>query len=56
VCRYARATTADELIIQTPKRGSHLDPHTDYLAEHWQEGCTNAVRRPAAVEVRGPRG
>jgi hypothetical protein len=56
VCRYARATTADELITQTPKRGSHLDPHADYLAKRWQEGCTNAVRLTAAIRARGDRG
>ncbi|WP_433665202.1 ISL3 family transposase [Nocardia sp. CA-128927] len=43
VRRYARATSADELLTQALRRGSALDAHTAYLAERWQQGCTNAA-------------
>ncbi|MEV6254176.1 ISL3 family transposase [Nocardia sp. NPDC051911] len=56
VRRYARAGSADELLTQSPKRGSALDPHTAYLAERWQQGCTNAATLTGELRERGYRG
>jgi hypothetical protein len=56
VRRYAQVTTAEELLTQVPKRGSALDTHVDYLARHWQEGCTNAAILAAELRERGYRG
>ncbi|WP_445183591.1 hypothetical protein ACTXG6_34805 [Pseudonocardia sp. Cha107L01] len=56
VRRYARATSAEELLTQTPKRGSQLDPHTRYLAMRWQQDCTNAVALTAEIRSRGYTG
>jgi transposase len=54
--RYTRAATADELLTDVPKRGSCLDPYTDYLAQRWAEGCANAVRLTEETRARGYRG
>jgi len=56
VRRYTRAVTADELLTDVPKRGSCLDPYTDYLAQRWAEGCVNAVRLTEEARARGYRG
>lgn len=56
VRRYARATSADELLTQVAKRGSELDAHAAYLVGRWQEGCTNAARLAAELRERGYRG
>jgi hypothetical protein len=53
VRRHLRATSAEELLTQTPRRGSQLDPYTGYLAMRWQEDCTNAVE--LAREIRRAR-
>lgn len=54
--RYVRAASPDELLTTVPRRGSDLDAHTAYLAQRWQEGCTNAVRLAHEVRDRGYRG
>jgi transposase len=51
VRRYARAATADELLTELARRGSELDAHTGYLAQRWQEGCTNAARLDKELRV-----
>jgi transposase len=56
VRRYARATSAEELLTQTPQRGSQLDPYTGYLAMRWQQDCTNAVALTAEIRNRGYTG
>ena len=56
VRRYARATSAEELLTQTPQRGSQLDPYTGYLAMRWQQDCTNAVALTAEIRSRGYTG
>ncbi len=56
VLRYARATTAEELLTQMPRRTSKLDAHTAYLVQRWQEGCTNAARLAEELRGRGYRG
>lgn len=54
--RYARAVSADELLTAAPQRGSELGAHAAYLAQRWQEGCTNAVRLAGELRERGYRG
>jgi transposase len=56
VRRYARAATAEELLTQNPKRGSQLDPFTEYLAMRWEQDCTNAVQLTAELRQQGYRG
>jgi transposase len=56
VRRYARASTAEEMLTQNPKRGSQLDPFTGYLAMRWGQDCTNAVELTAEIRRRGYRG
>jgi transposase len=56
VRRYARATSAEELLTQTPQRGSQLDPYAGYLAMRWQQDCTNAVALTAEIRNRGYTG
>ena len=43
VLRYARAATAYDLFTAMPRRGSELHAPTAYLAQRWQQGCTNAA-------------
>ncbi|WP_204038229.1 ISL3 family transposase, partial [Micromonospora qiuiae] len=56
VRRYIRAATADELLTETAPRARGLDEHTSYLAERWEQGCTNATRLTAELRERGYRG
>lgn len=56
VRRYARAASAEELLAQALRRASVLDEHTAYLAERWQEGCTNARLLFGELRERGYRG
>lgn len=56
VRRYARAATADELLTEVVRRGSELDAHIGYLAQRWQEGCTNSARLAIELGERGYRG
>lgn len=56
VLRYARAASTDDLLTAVPRRGSELDAHTTYLAQRWQEGCTNADRLADELRERGYRG
>jgi transposase len=56
VRRYVNAATAEELLTQVTRRGRELDAHLDYLAQRWQEGCTNAARLAHELRARGYRG
>jgi transposase len=56
VRRYINAATAEELLTQVARRGRALDAHLDYLAERWQEGCTNAAWLAQELRARGYRG
>jgi transposase len=56
VRRYARAACAEDLLTQTPKRGSQLDPYLGYLAMRWEQDATNAVELTAEIRHRGYRG
>jgi hypothetical protein len=51
-----RAATANDLLTDMPRRGSQFDAHTAYLAQHWQEGCTNAARLTTELREHGYRG
>ena len=39
-----------------PRRGIELDAHTAYLAQRWQEGCTNAAHLTGELRQHGYRG
>lgn len=56
VLRYARAAKADDLLTAMPRRGGELDAHAAYLAQRWQEGCTNAAHLTSELRERGYRG
>ncbi|SPL98724.1 Mobile element protein [[Actinomadura] parvosata subsp. kistnae] len=56
VLRYVRAATAEELLTQPTRRESMLDQHVGYLAQRWQEGCTNAAWLTQELRQRGYRG
>jgi hypothetical protein len=56
VRRYINAATAEELLTQVARRGRALDAHLDYLAQRWQEGCTNAAWLAQELRARGCRG
>ncbi|WP_458247004.1 ISL3 family transposase [Streptomyces sp. MAI_2237] len=43
ILRFSRATTPEELFTgQWQSRATKLDAYKPYLAQRWQEGCTNA--------------
>jgi transposase len=56
VRRYLRAATADELLTEIVPREHELDEHVAYLAERWEQGCTNAASLTAELRGRGYRG
>jgi transposase len=56
VRRYLRAATADELLTETVPRERELDDHAAYLAQRWEQGCTNAVLLSTELRERGYRG
>ncbi|WP_317797393.1 ISL3 family transposase [Actinoplanes sichuanensis] len=56
VLRYLRAATADELLTEVVPRTRDLDKHLAYLAERWEQGCTNAAWLTAELRERGYRG
>ena len=56
VRRYLRAATADELLTETAPRTRQLDTHVAYLAERWEQGCTNAKWLTTELRERGYRG
>ncbi|MEV0733389.1 transposase [Polymorphospora sp. NPDC050346] len=56
VRRYLRAATADELLTELVPRARELDEHVAYLAERWEQGCTNAARLTTELRDRGYRG
>ncbi|PZG22599.1 hypothetical protein C1I95_04880 [Micromonospora craterilacus] len=56
VRRYLRAATTDELLTETVPRARELDQHAAYLAERWEQGCTNAAWLTTELRDRGYRG
>lgn len=54
--RYLPAATAEELLTETVPRARGLDERTAYLAERWEQGCTNAVTLTTELRERGCRG
>jgi hypothetical protein len=43
VRRFVRASSLEELQAKTLQRASLLDGYTDYLHQHWTQGCTEAA-------------
>ncbi|WP_297542999.1 transposase [Amycolatopsis sp.] len=56
VRRNTQAASAEDLLTEVDRRGSELDVHTEYLAQRWQEGCTNVARLATELRARGYRG
>lgn len=56
VLRYLRAATADELLTEVVPRTRDLDRYVAFLAERWEQGCTNAAWLTAELRERGYRG
>ncbi|MEV5380829.1 transposase [Streptomyces nondiastaticus] len=56
VRRYARAATADELIVPPRSQHSPLRPFQSYLNERWNEGCTDSARLYEEIRSLGYRG
>ncbi|MFD0574931.1 ISL3 family transposase [Dactylosporangium darangshiense] len=56
VRRYRLAATADELLTDPATRSRELDEHVPYLAERWQQGCTNAALLTTELRDHGYHG
>lgn len=58
VRRFARATTPQELLVNTStgRRPRLLDAYAPYLAQRWNQGCTNAERLCQELRERGYQG
>jgi transposase len=56
VLRFARAATADELLVKATSRENSLDPFKPYLNQRWNEGITDATVLHAELHARGWRG
>jgi transposase len=56
VRRYLRAATPDELLTETVPRERELEEYVGYLAERWEQGCTNAASLTTELRERGYRG
>jgi transposase len=56
VLRFARAATADELLVKATSRENSLDPFKPYLNQRWNEGITDASVLHAELRARGWRG
>jgi transposase len=56
VRRYRDAAAPEQLLSETPKRGSQLDAYFGYLAHRWDEDATNAVQLTSELRERGYRG
>ncbi|MFJ9847048.1 ISL3 family transposase [Kitasatospora sp. NPDC101155] len=56
VRRYARATSAEELIRPRLRTRTDLDPHKAHLVQRWEEGCDNAETLRNELAKRGYTG
>jgi transposase len=56
VLRFARAASADELLVKATSRENSLDPFKPYLNQRWNEGITDARVLHAELQARGWRG
>jgi transposase len=56
VLRFARAASADELLVKATSRVNSLDPYKPYLNQRWNEGITDASVLHAELQARGWRG
>ncbi|NIL50495.1 ISL3 family transposase [Streptomyces sp. 2BBP-J2] len=54
ILRFSRATTPEELFTgQWQSRATKLDAYKPYLAQRWQEGCTNAWKLWEEIREQG---
>jgi len=53
VQRFARAGSADELLVKATSRESKLDEFTPYLHQRWNEGVTGAAALHAELREQG---
>jgi transposase len=53
VRRFARANSVEELLVKAVNRTSKLDRYKQYLNQRWHEGCTDAARLHAEIQVLG---
>jgi transposase len=56
VLRFARAASADELLVKATSRENSLDPFKPYLNQRRDEGITDARVLHAELQARGWRG
>jgi transposase len=56
VLRFARAASADELLVKATSRDNSLDPFKPYLNRRWNEGITDATVLHAELQAQGWRG
>lgn len=56
VCRFARATGIDELLVKAANRQSILDEYKAHLHQRWNEGCHDIPRPTAKSENSASRG
>ena len=56
VLRFARAASADELLVKATSRENSLDPFKPYLNQRRDEGITDASVLHAGLQARGWRG
>jgi transposase len=54
--RYIQADSPGELTAKALDRYHQLDPHLDYLAQRWNQGCRNATVLYGELKQRGYRG
>jgi transposase len=53
VQRFARAASADELLVKATSRESALDPFKPYIGQRWNEGIHDAAALRAELQQRG---
>lgn len=53
VRKYARAATAEDLLVQARDRGRMLQPWAGYLGMRWRQGCTDSGRLYREIKERG---
>lgn len=53
---FARANSAEELLVKAVNRTSKLDRYKPYLNQRWNEGCTDAGRLHTEIQALGWHG